>query len=404
MKNKKMMVAVFGMGVIFMASKVFTKSNTNSEVSVTSHKEQKDIAMMDTPVETIKKISAEVEKLSRTNSALLKSAEKERVLFEEKIQSMELEVGAKLDAIKEDIKLSNQEKRLSKEEYVHPSAPDTTNEQDYIISNQSDFRKVEWISDQSDYIKPPNYGNETIETPDIDATPYFTIPKNATLMDAVTMTALVGRIPVNGRVVSPYPFKTIIGKENLASNGLDIPELEGIVASGVATGDMQLACVRGEIHSLTFTFRDGTISTTSKDNEQGLGYISTPNGNPCVNGKFYTNAHNFLAGQTALAGLEGASAALAESQMTRQADTAGGNTSFLTGSIGRFMGGKASEKGVSSVQQWMLERQNDSFDAIYVTSGQPIVLNVTSEINIDYKHKGRKIRYANSKADYDYFD
>jgi hypothetical protein len=404
MINKKMMVVVFGVGIFFMAGKVLTRSHKNNDVVVSQHKEQKDIAMMDTPVEMIKKISAEAEKQSKINSVLLKNAEKERALFEQKIQSIELEVGRKLDAIKEDIKQKNQEQADSKAGHVHLIAPEPTNGQNYPISKQSDFRKVEWISDQSDYIETHNYVDETFKATEVDATPYLTIPKNATLMDAVTMTALVGRIPVNGRVVSPYPFKTIIGKENLASNGLDIPELEGIVASGVATGDMQLACVRGDIHSLTFTFKDGTISTTTKDSEQGLGYISTPNGNPCVNGKFYTNAHSFLAGQTALAGLEGASAALAESQMTRQADTAGGNTSFLTGSIGRFMGGKASEKGVSSVQQWMLDRQNDSFDAIYVASGQPIVLNVTSEINIDYKHKGRKVRYANSKVDYDYFD
>ena len=47
------------------------------------------------------------------------------------------------------------------------------------------------------------------------ATPVYTIPRNATLIGSVAMTALVGRVPVQGQVRDPMPFKVIVGKDNL---------------------------------------------------------------------------------------------------------------------------------------------------------------------------------------------
>ncbi|MGL4667651.1 MAG: TIGR03752 family integrating conjugative element protein, partial [Saezia sp.] len=41
--------------------------------------------------------------------------------------------------------------------------------------------------------------------------PVYTIPANATLMGSVAMTALIGRVPVDGTVNDPYPFKVLVG-------------------------------------------------------------------------------------------------------------------------------------------------------------------------------------------------
>lgn len=38
------------------------------------------------------------------------------------------------------------------------------------------------------------------------AKPVYTIPENATLMGSVAMTALIGRVPVDGTVNDPFPF------------------------------------------------------------------------------------------------------------------------------------------------------------------------------------------------------
>ena len=51
------------------------------------------------------------------------------------------------------------------------------------------------------------------------------------------MTALIGRVPVDGTVNDPYPFKVLLGKDNLAANGIELPEISGAVMSGTAQGD-----------------------------------------------------------------------------------------------------------------------------------------------------------------------
>lgn len=41
------------------------------------------------------------------------------------------------------------------------------------------------------------------------------------------MTALLGRIPIDGKVTDPYPFKVMIGKDNLTANGIELPDVQG---------------------------------------------------------------------------------------------------------------------------------------------------------------------------------
>ncbi len=73
------------------------------------------------------------------------------------------------------------------------------------------------------------------------AKPVYTIPENATLMGSVAMTALIGRVPVDGTVNDPYPFKVLVGPVNLTANGIDLPDVAGAVMSGTASGDWTLS-------------------------------------------------------------------------------------------------------------------------------------------------------------------
>ncbi|MCP4211313.1 MAG: TIGR03752 family integrating conjugative element protein, partial [Halieaceae bacterium] len=57
--------------------------------------------------------------------------------------------------------------------------------------------------------------------------PVYTVPRNATLIGSTAMTALVGRVPVQGQVRDPMPFKIITGADNLAANGLTVPGVQG---------------------------------------------------------------------------------------------------------------------------------------------------------------------------------
>ncbi len=101
-------------------------------------------------------------------------------------------------------------------------------------------------------------GNTQIQQ--IKRTPYYTIPENSTLMGSTAMTALLGRVPIQGAVTDPFPFKVLIGRENLIANGIDLPDVEGAIVSGTSTGDWTLSCVRSEVTSITFVFADGRIS------------------------------------------------------------------------------------------------------------------------------------------------
>ena len=135
--------------------------------------------------------------------------------------------------------------------------------------------------------------------------PAYTVPRNATLIGSTAMTALIGRIPDEGQVRDPMPFKVITGPENLAANGLTVPGVQGMIWSGTAVGDWTLSCVTGRLESVTFVFDDGTIRTLSSDDRsmeasgQGgrdlsLGWVSDAQGVPCISGERKTNAAAFL--------------------------------------------------------------------------------------------------------------
>jgi integrating conjugative element protein (TIGR03752 family) len=145
-----------------------------------------------------------------------------------------------------------------------------------------------------------------------ETTAVYTVPSNATLMGSIAMTALIGRVPIDSTVNDPYPFKVLIGRDNLTANGIDIPDVAGAVVSGTASGDWTLSCVRGQIRSVTFVFEDGTIRTIPEDGQRGanrqqnnsgnntqdgLGWISDPHGIPCVSGQRRSNAQQYLGTQ-----------------------------------------------------------------------------------------------------------
>ena len=240
--------------------------------------------------------------------------------------------------------------------------------------------------------------------------PFYTIPANGTSVRDKLMTALVGRIPVKGIVTDPYPFKIVISDDNLAANGLRIPHLLQMIVSGYCEGDLNLVSVRGWVTSLTFVFDDGTISsTTSNDNDIGnftkansLGYLSDKYGNPFIRGKLITNAPTYLAGNVAMGAGVGAANAYAQSETTTKDSIIGSSTS-VTGSQGKFVLGQATSGAASEAQQWWHDRAEQSFDAVYVAPTDEhenyveIAVNFAKEIHIDYDPKGRKLNYAHDR-------
>jgi len=224
--------------------------------------------------------------------------------------------------------------------------------------------------------------------------PRYTVPKNATLLRATAFTAMVGRIPINGEVKDPMPFKVLVGAKNLAANGLDVPpELEGAVFSGVAIGDFTLRCSQGKLLSVTFLFSDGTILTQDGGQSSPLGTISDKHGIPCVSGRLITNAPVFLAERIAALAVETAGSTYAASQFSTQQTALGGTASALTGSLSDVLLGRTISSGASEIRRWVEERQKNSFDAIFVEPGEEVALHIDEELHIDFDPNGRKLRH-----------
>jgi integrating conjugative element protein (TIGR03752 family) len=241
------------------------------------------------------------------------------------------------------------------------------------------------------------------EPPGAQREPYFTIPENATLMDATAMTAMIGRTPVGGNVRDPMEFKVLIGRTNLAANGFEVPDdVTGMVVAGVAVGDWMLSCVEGHISSVTFVFQDGAISTVSKrgsgaangnNNAQRLGFISDERGAPCLNGERVTNAPAYLTQVVGIKSLEVAARAAALSQTSTITNGLGATTA-VTGNQGQYVLGQAAAAGVDEVSQWLMRRLNDSFDAIYIRPGAKVAVHLTEAIALDKDPNARRLDYG----------
>ncbi len=232
--------------------------------------------------------------------------------------------------------------------------------------------------------------------------PVYTVPRNATLIGATAMTALVGRVPVQGQVRDPMPFKIITGADNLAANGLTVPGVQGMVWSGTAVGDWTLSCVTGRLDSVTFVFDDGTIRTLSSDDREAsgggadkpLGWISDAQGIPCISGERKTNAPAFLTQRIGVMAVQAAAEAAAAAQTTSVVSDAGSVTNSVTGETGAFVLGKTVEGGSDEFTKWLLERQSQSFDAVFVPAGTKVAIHVDRELPIDLDPIGRKLTHA----------
>lgn len=241
--------------------------------------------------------------------------------------------------------------------------------------------------------------------------PYFTIPENATLIGSTAMTALVGRIPVNGKITDAMPFKVLIGRPNLAANGLEVPaEIAGMVVSGIAVGDWTLSCTQGFVQSVTFLFQDGSIRTVSQRNQgaltenvgaplvttQKIGWLSDERGVPCIAGKRITNAPSYLSTVVGLKSIETAARAAALSQTTTSTNALGGTTTSLTGDESKYILGHMAAGGVNEITEWIKQRLNNSFDAVYVQPGLPVAVHIEQEIVLDKAPEARRLDYEQS--------
>ncbi len=248
-------------------------------------------------------------------------------------------------------------------------------------------------------IADSRYGESIGMDSEYKGTPFATIARGSTSIDAVSLTALIGRIPIKGQIIDPYKYKALISAENLASNGIVINGLEGAVVGGRVSGDYALSCIKGTIDYVTFTFQDGTISTFPEDDQaqgdgESLGYISDQNGIPCISGQFLSNGDTYLAQQLGITALSTGASAYASAQTTTQTDGDSSNSS-VTGDDTKYALGEMASAGLETTSDWLTERQQNAFDAVYAPPASKLTIHFEKEIQINYNLNGRKTNYGN---------
>lgn len=259
-------------------------------------------------------------------------------------------------------------------------------------------------------------GERELRDADEATRPVYTLPENATLLGSVAMTALIGRVPVDGAVNDPYPFKVLVGADNLTANGIELPEVAGAVLGGTATGDWTLSCVRGQIESITFVFQDGTIrsvpppqAVTSRNqnaadgNSQrlrgGLGYLSDPHGIPCIGGERRSNAQQYLGTQSLLTAAGASVAALFDGEEASSGLFSNANgTLGISSSAGNSALHNILSGGVGDLRNWVNQLYGEAFAAVYVAPGAQVAVHLDREITLDYAPAGRRVRHAHAAS------
>lgn len=233
--------------------------------------------------------------------------------------------------------------------------------------------------------------------------PIYTIPQNATLVNSTTMTALIGRVPVENRVTDPLPFKVVTGADNLAANGYTIEGLTGSIWSGFAVGDWALSCVSGSLTSVTFVFEDGRIRTlgTNQPNGERIGWISDARGIPCITGDRKTNVRSWLIAQLGVNATKSVAGSLATANTTVQRSPSGFKEAFVSGDIREYVLGASMADTGDALTQWLTSRASQEFDAIFVATDKSVAIHVDIPLHIDYEPQGRKLNYDQNELPYE---
>lgn len=235
--------------------------------------------------------------------------------------------------------------------------------------------------------------------------PVYTIENTSTLFSNTTMTALMGVVPTkNGAIKYPFRFKVITGAENIASNGLYLPDVKDVIWTGFAFGNREMSCVQAIVDTVTFTFQDGTIRTVKKVSSgkagsltEGLGYLSDRWGKPCIVGELISNSSKYLRDRMIASGAAAtADAAAATETTTVSVGESGSSVSSVTGSQSDYIVGKTGSASLKELADYLRDRMDQAIDVVYLDAGKDVVIHVEHEIAIDYEPAGRKLSHIAS--------
>lgn len=240
--------------------------------------------------------------------------------------------------------------------------------------------------------------------------PVYTLPVTTMLTDSTLLTPLVGRVPFAGNVNDPFKFQLVLGADNLAANGQRIPGVAKVIAAGSAIGNREQSCVRAAVHTMTFIFEDGRISTVDDGGTgngsgvSGLGYLADPWGKPCIRGHYINNASQYLKSRSMAAFLEGLANAYSQAQLTYDNDGNGMRSAYVSGNSYSYAASQGIGKTANEIADYVRERAADAFDVVYVPQAQKVQLIIERQIAIDYDKNARKISYYKQDQGVSYDD
>ncbi|GEA09129.1 integrating conjugative element protein [Alteromonas sp. KUL42] len=225
---------------------------------------------------------------------------------------------------------------------------------------------------------------------------YATIDADAIFFGAVALNSLIGVTPSDGGVSSPFQFKVELGQENLATSGVYMPDIALMRFTGFAVGEWSTGCVEGKITSATFVFNDGAIAVITpvkpmgnKDANGAIGYLSDKYGTPCIRGEKHSTLKEYATVAGSLASVASAGQALSNAQFDVQSSPNGIAQAF-TGSQLELAAGSGISGGLESINSVIAQRYANVRDIVVAPAGE-YVINMTTQLNIDYDPNGRKL-------------
>lgn len=362
----------------------------------------------DNPSEAVKAVGSQINRLRAEQSAFEQSVNQTVEQINRQLQTLhsaikkiaEQQNDATRDlrsSLQEGLYNRNPNLSASGSEPVAPSLPsDYQDTPDFIPAVQPTWL---WIEDQS--VAPSDVGNSTAYPTDtlskhlgLDAivavseygseldTVSLIIPP-ATVIQALTLTAAIGRLPVRGQLNEPWPVKVISTVEGYAPNGYAVDAAQ-MIWDGKAFGDANFECVRVILTRVTSVLPGKVVAfVEAADTEKGLGYLSDAGGHPCLKGKLVSNAAKQMTAEAILGIAQGIGEGYADTQRTRTVSPEGNTVESVTGEEMRVLIGQGFSKSVNNVRNYLASRY-DVWDAIYVAPEQQVVINVDQPLEFVY--------------------
>lgn len=212
---------------------------------------------------------------------------------------------------------------------------------------------------------------------------------SGTLIKGRLLTGMIGRIPVDGNIADPWPFKIVATGFAHAPNYKEF-DASGMVFEGTAQGDYSFSCARGKVHKLTSVTSQDDVISAGGEQGAGIAWVSDERSNPCLPGTYVGNAGSELGKDILLNTVAGVTKAITKAEETRTISADGVERVAVTGDKLKTVGANA-VGGVAQGAIDFVSKRSDAWDAIYVAAGAHVVINITKDIPIT---KGSNKLYA----------